>query len=41
MSEKVAEIVEKIKEEPTGEQGDYFGDGKAGEKIVQTLLNWD
>ena len=34
-------IIEKIKEEPTGEQGDYFGDGKAGEKIVETLLNWD
>ncbi len=31
-------ILAKIKEEPTGEQGNYFGDGKAGEKIIAELL---
>ncbi len=30
-------ILDKIKEDPTGEQGNYFGDGKAGEKIVEEL----
>ncbi len=31
-------ILEKIKEDPTGARGNYFGDGKAGEKIVKELL---
>ncbi len=31
-------ILESISKEPSGEQGNYFGDGKAGEKIVKKLL---
>ncbi len=36
----IEKIVEAINSEPTGPKGNYFGDGKAGEKIVEALINY-
>lgn len=33
-------IIDAVNSEPTGERGNYFGDGKAGEKIVEALINY-
>ena len=33
-------IIEAVKSEPAGPKGDYFGNGKAGEKIVEALKNY-
>ena len=33
-------IIEKVSVNSFDEQGEYYGDGKAGEKIVKALLNY-